>query len=67
MRLLNGCLGEAEQEQVLAMDLLKAADDLRHHFALGVDRYAVDDLNQQLDQPVDDGPAPLPAKAASSV
>ena len=62
VRLLHGCLGKAEQQQVLAMDLLKAADDLRHHLALGVDRYAVDDLNQQLDQSIDDGPAPLPAK-----
>ena len=62
VRLLHGGLGKAEQDQVLAMDLLKAVDDLRYHPALRVGRNAVDDLNQQLDQAIDDGPAPLPSK-----
>ena len=44
--LFHGCLGKTEQDQVLAMHLLKAADDLRDHLALCVDRYTVDDLNQ---------------------
>ena len=62
VRLFHSGLGKAEQDQGLAMDLLEATDDLRDHLALGVDRCAMDDLNQQLDQAVDDGPAPLPAK-----
>ena len=34
VRLLHGCFGKTEQQQILAMDLLKGADDLRDHLCV---------------------------------
>jgi hypothetical protein len=45
------------------MHLLEATGDFRDHFAFCVDRYPVNNLYQQVDQTVNDRPAPLPTKS----
>lgn len=62
IRMLQCRFGDAEQEVGLALDALEFSDHLGSHAFLGPHRDPMDDLDEEIREPIGDLPAALPAE-----
>ena len=62
IRLLQCCFGDAEEQVGLALDALDLSDHLGSHAFLGPHRDPMDDLDEEIHEPIRDLPAALPAE-----